>query len=113
MERIFSNHAKTVLGYSREEAVRLQNHDILPDHLLLGIIRDGEGKAMEAITTHGLNPRSLKQAIEKELAADNEYVDPRELTVSKNTAQRRDRYRTYPAGDTKRQIVDSSTDTQR
>lgn len=85
MERIFSNHAKTVLGYSREEAVRLQNHDILPDHLLLGIIRDGEGKAMEAITTHGLNPRSLKQAIEKELAADNEYVDPRELTVSKKT----------------------------
>ena len=50
MERIFSNHAKTVLGYSREEAVRLQNHDILPDHLLLGIIRDGEGKAMEAIS---------------------------------------------------------------
>ena len=85
MERIFSNHAKTVLGYSREEAVRLQNHDILPDHLLLGIIRDGEGKAMEAITTHGLNPRSLKQAIEKELAEDNEYVDPRELTVSKKT----------------------------
>ena len=85
MERNFSNHAKTVLGYSREEAARLQNHDILPDHLLLGIIRDGEGKAMEAITTHGLNPRSLKHAIENELAADNEYVDPRELTVSKST----------------------------
>lgn len=53
MERNFSNHAKIVLGYSREEAARLQNHDILPDHLLLGIIRDGEGKAMEAITTQG------------------------------------------------------------
>lgn len=85
MERNFSNHAKIVLGYSREEAARLQNHDILPDHLLLGIIRDGEGKAMEAITTQGLNPRSLKHAIENELNADNDYVDPRELTVSKST----------------------------
>ena len=41
MERNFSSHAKSVLAYSREEAGRLQNTDILPEHLLLGIIRDG------------------------------------------------------------------------
>ena len=41
MERNFSQHVKEILGYSREEAERLQNSNIVPEHLLLGIIRDG------------------------------------------------------------------------
>ena len=40
MERNFSQHVKEILGYSREEAERLQNSNIVPEHLLLGIIRD-------------------------------------------------------------------------
>ena len=42
MERNFSQHVKEILGYSREEAERLQNSNIVPEHLLLGIIRDGK-----------------------------------------------------------------------
>ena len=38
MERNFSQHVKEILGYSREEAERLQNSNIVPEHLLLGLI---------------------------------------------------------------------------
>lgn len=85
MERNFSNHAKTVLGYSREEAERLQNPDILPEHLLLGIIRDGEGLAIEALLNLGLNPAMLKQALESELLTDSDNIGTQELTVSRRT----------------------------
>lgn len=85
MERNFSNHAKTVLGYSREEAERLQNHDIMPEHLLLGIIRDGEGRAIEAMMNLGINPSMLKQALESELLTDGDNIGTQELTVSKKT----------------------------
>ncbi len=85
MERNFSNHAKTVLGYSREEAERLQNHDILPEHLLLGIIRDGEGRAIEAMLSLGLNPVSLKQSLEAQLSEEQDTSDVQEIAVSKST----------------------------
>ena len=85
MERNFSTHAKSVLAYSREEAGRLQNTDILPEHLLLGIIRDGESRAIDAILSLGINPLVLRRAIEKELATDEEVVSGQEITISKST----------------------------
>ena len=85
MERNFSNHAKTVLAYSREEAGRLQNTDILPEHLLLGIIRDGEGRAIDAMLSLGLNPHTLRMALERELLADTDDMAPNEITISKST----------------------------
>ena len=44
-QETFRQRVKDVLGYSREEAERLQNSYIGPEHLLLGILRDGSGKA--------------------------------------------------------------------
>ena len=85
MERNFSSHAKSVLAYSREEAGRLQNTDILPEHLLLGIIRDGESRAIDAILSLGINPLVLRRAIENELTTDNDEPVGQEITISKST----------------------------
>ncbi|MBQ6938509.1 MAG: ATP-dependent Clp protease ATP-binding subunit, partial [Muribaculaceae bacterium] len=85
MERNFSSHAKSVLAYSREEAGRLQNTDILPEHLLLGIIRDGESRAIDAILSLGINPLVLRRAIENELTVDNDEPSGQEITISKST----------------------------
>lgn len=85
MERNFSNHAKTVLAYSREEAGRLLNNDIMPEHLLLGIIRDGESRAIDAIRTLGLAPKVLRTAIERELTSDNNDAHSSEITIAKST----------------------------
>ena len=85
MEINFSNHAKTVLAYSREEAGRLQNTDILPEHLLLGIIRDGEGRAIDAMLSLGLNPHSLRMALERQLLTDSDDMAQNEISIAKST----------------------------
>ena len=52
MKNNYSKRLMDVIEYSREEAARLQNSYIGPEHLMLGIIRDGEGKAVqEAVLT--------------------------------------------------------------
>lgn len=84
MERNFSKQAKTVLAYSREEAGRLLNHNLLPEHLILGIIRDGESRAIDALLSLGINPLALKMAIENELSVDNDDFGQQEITISKS-----------------------------
>ena len=49
MDAKFSPRVKEVISYSREEALRLGHDYIGVEHLLLGIIREGEGIAMRMI----------------------------------------------------------------
>ncbi len=63
----FSQRVKDVLIYSREEANRLGNKSITPAHLLLGIIRDGEGVAIDALLQLGVDLKHLKSRIEDEI----------------------------------------------
>jgi ATP-dependent Clp protease ATP-binding subunit ClpC len=64
MEAKFSQRVKDVLTYSREEAVRLGNNYIGLEHLLLGIIREGEGKAAKILQYFGIDLKELKEALE-------------------------------------------------
>ena len=50
MEQSFSNRIKEVISYSREEALRLGHNFIGTEHLLLGIIREGEGGAIDILS---------------------------------------------------------------
>ena len=53
--------------YAQQEAQRLGNNEILPDHLMLGILRLAEGKAFELLMQAGLNPIELKRSIDERL----------------------------------------------
>jgi ATP-dependent Clp protease ATP-binding subunit ClpC len=48
MDSNFSQKVKDIISYSREEALRLGNDFIGTEHLLLGLLRDGEGVASNA-----------------------------------------------------------------
>ena len=86
MERNFSQHVKEILGYSWEEAERLQNSNIVPEHLLLGIIRDGSNRAVDALVGLGASLRTIKSSLENELSASNNHMEQSsELTISKST----------------------------
>ena len=85
MERNFSQRVRNVLGYSREEAERLHTPIIGPEHLLLGILRDGTGKAVEALRYLGIQPERLKTAVE-ELLLSHPYDTPAEASLSQETA---------------------------
>ncbi|MCF8225019.1 MAG: ATP-dependent Clp protease ATP-binding subunit [Bacteroidales bacterium] len=65
MDARFSQRVKDVLGYSKEEAIRLGNSHIQVEHLFLGILRDGEGKAIETLVMLGGELYDLRMAIEK------------------------------------------------
>jgi len=52
------------MSYSREEAVRLGNNYIGLEHFLLGILRDGEGLAVQMLRYFGVDLKKLKSEIE-------------------------------------------------
>ncbi len=64
MEGNFSNRVRDVISYSREEAIRLGHDYIGTEHLLLGIIREGEGIAVKILRNLGCDLFKLKKAIE-------------------------------------------------
>ncbi len=64
MEGNFSNRVRDVISYSREEAIRLGHDYIGTEHLLLGIIREGEGVAVKILKNLGCDLFKLKKAIE-------------------------------------------------
>ncbi len=57
----------TIFLYARQEAERLGNTTVMPDHMMLAILRLGSGKAFELLMQAGLNPVELKQAIDTRL----------------------------------------------
>lgn len=69
-----TNNLNTILLYAQQEAQRLGNSEVLPDHLMLGILRLANGKAFELLMQAGLNPVELKRAIDERLmqASTNE-----------------------------------------
>ncbi len=64
MEGNFSNRVRDVISYSREEAIRLGHDYIGTEHLLLGIIREGEGIAVKILRNLGCDLLKLKKAVE-------------------------------------------------
>ena len=68
MKGNFSNRTRDVISYSREEAIRLEHNYIGTEHLLLGILREGHGKAVQALRDLGCDLDLLKQTIEAKVA---------------------------------------------
>ncbi len=65
MEAKFSNRVKEVISLSREEALRLGHDYIGTEHLLLGMIREGEGVAVSILKKLGIPMDELRAAIER------------------------------------------------
>jgi ATP-dependent Clp protease ATP-binding subunit ClpC len=67
MEAKFSPRVKDVITYSREEALRLGHDYIGTEHLLLGMIRDGEGMAIKILNSLGVNLIDLRKKLEQSI----------------------------------------------
>lgn len=65
MEAKFSNRVKEVISLSREEALRLGHDYIGTEHLLLGMIREGEGVAVSILKKLGVPLDELRSSIER------------------------------------------------
>ena len=69
MEAKFSQRVKDVLTYSREESLRLGNEYIGVEHLLLGIIREGEGLAIQILNLLSIDTAEIRKTIEKAIGS--------------------------------------------
>ncbi len=67
MEAKFSPRVKDVITYSREEALRLGHDYIGIEHLMLGMIRDGDGVGMRLLKNLGVDSSELRRNIEQSL----------------------------------------------
>ena len=70
MDSKFSPRIKDVLSYSKEEAERLGNNAIGTEHLFLGILREGEGIAVDILISLGVDLYDIRKNIEKNLKSD-------------------------------------------
>ena len=89
MNNQFSQRVSDIIVYSKEEANRLRSRYIGPEHLLLGILRDGEGKAIEILSKLNTNLAAIKQQIEAQLKAeaDEMLLPDAEVPLSNDAAK--------------------------
>lgn len=60
----FSKRVKEVISYSKEEALRLGHENIGTEHLVLGILREGDGKAVQLLESLNVDLKEVRQKIE-------------------------------------------------
>lgn len=60
----FTERAQRVLALAQEEAVRLGHHNIGTEHILLGLVREGDGIAAKALTALGLSSDKIQMEVE-------------------------------------------------
>jgi prophage maintenance system killer protein len=63
----FSDHAAAAVFMARQEARRLGHGSVDPEHLLLGLIRVGEGTGISALDRLGVSPEALRRQLEESI----------------------------------------------
>src|SRR5690625_7125378 len=66
----FTERAQKVLALSQEEAVRLGHNNIGTEHILLGLVREGDGIAAKALQDLGLEVSKIQEEVEKLIGVD-------------------------------------------
>ena len=89
MDKQFSQRLSDIITYSKQEANRLRSRAIGPEHLLLGLLREGSGKANDVLARLGVDTRLLKQRIENylEIQADNSLRPDGDVPLSPVTSR--------------------------
>src|SRR5699024_5344098 len=70
----FTERAQKVLALSQEEAMRLRHKNIGTEHILLGLVREGEGIAAKALKELGLEVKTIQVEVEKLIGKGEQAV---------------------------------------
>jgi len=70
----FTNRARKALHLAQEEAQRLQHDYIGTEHLLLGLIREGEGVASKVLNNLGIDLEKTRNSVESIIGRGNRVV---------------------------------------
>ena len=84
----FNDRAKRVLAFAQEEAIRFKHNYIGTEHVLLGLVREGESVAANVLNTLGVELSKVRTAVEFIIGpgdAANMPSSPNEITISPRT----------------------------
>ena len=82
----YSERVTRILGYSKEEALRLNNDYIGPEHLMLGIIRDGESRAVDLLKRKFyVNLSSVKEVLERSVRDEGVRLLSTDITLNQKS----------------------------
>jgi len=83
MKKNFSSRVQVVIQYSREEALRLGHDYIGTEHLLLGLLRESEGIAIEILNNLGCDLDELKKSIEDAIKTTGDTMTVGDIPLTK------------------------------
>ncbi|MBR5707057.1 MAG: ATP-dependent Clp protease ATP-binding subunit [Bacteroidaceae bacterium] len=75
MEYRLSDKLNTILSLSKEEAERLTHSEVNTEHLLLGILRDGQNKAVQLLSDMGVDLSELRARLESVNMVSDAVID--------------------------------------
>jgi ATP-dependent Clp protease ATP-binding subunit ClpA len=81
----FNDRAKRVLALAQDEAIRFNHNYIGVEHLLLGLVREGEGVAARALESLGVELSKVRTAVEFLVGRGDTTISPSEITLSPRT----------------------------
>src|SRR2546428_2167713 len=81
----FNDRAKRVLALAQDEAIRFNHNYIGTEHLLLGLVREGEGVAARALDSLGIELSKVRTAVELTIGRGDSTTSPSEITLSPRT----------------------------
>jgi ATP-dependent Clp protease ATP-binding subunit ClpA len=81
----FNDRAKRVLALAQDEAVRFNHNYIGVEHLLLGLIREGEGVAARALDSLGVDLKKVRTSVEFIIGRGDSTTSPSEITLVPRT----------------------------
>jgi ATP-dependent Clp protease ATP-binding subunit ClpC len=84
MNNRFTQRVSDIILYSKEEANRLQNSYIGTEHLLLGMIREGEGKAIEVLSNLHVDIQDIKRQLESILRKKEDHLATNDPNINFN-----------------------------
>ncbi len=81
----FNDRAKRVLALAQDEAIRHNHNYIGTEHLLAGLLRDGDTVAARALTSLGIELVKVRTALEFMVGRGDQTTSPSEITLSPRT----------------------------
>ena len=82
----YSDRITRILGYSKEEALRLNNDYIGPEHLMLGLIRDGESRVIDVLRRKFyVNIPSIKEVLERTVRGSGARLLSTDIALNKQS----------------------------
>ncbi len=85
----YSQEVKNIFTYSLEEAIRLGNLKILPEHIFLGIIRDGNNKVVQILENKHIDLRKIRYSIEHQLRQEQPLNQEQEEKIKMDESTER------------------------